>query len=280
MQKYDLAVAYRIYPKVSKVPPIYAKDKPKLAELCLHSFKKSLGNLRVKMFVLLDNCPPEYDEIFLRSFKSEDIEFIRLGGAGNLATFSMQIDLLLKQTDSEYIYLAEDDYYYLPGKFHEMIDFLKANPDADFASPYDHLDYYTSELHRHKKEEKVFKNRRWHTAGSTCLTFLTTKKVLKETRAVFETYSKKNSDASLWCILTKEKVLNPLNGFKFIFRGGGLLKIFVKAWLHGAKDLLFGKKFKLWTPVPAIGTHMDELFLSPEIDWETEFNEAKKELNF
>ncbi len=280
MQKYDLVVAYRIYPAVSKVPPIYSKDKPKLAELCLHSFKKSLGGLRAKMIVLLDNCPPEYDDMFLRHFDTQDVEFIRLGGAGNLATFSMQIDLLLKQTDSEYVYFAEDDYFYLDGKFHEMTDFLKANPDADFASPYDHLDYYTSELHRHKKEEKTFKNRRWHTSGSTCLTFLTTKKILAETRDVFESYSRGNGDAALWAILTKQKVMEPMTGLKFTLRSGGLFKIFVKAWLYGAKNLLFGKKYKLWTPVPAIGTHMDSLFLSPEVDWQEVFNEAKEELHF
>ncbi|MES2766629.1 MAG: glycosyltransferase family 2 protein [Bacteroidota bacterium] len=280
MKKYDLTVAYRIYPKVSKVPPIFADDKLKLAEFCVYSFKKSLGDLHAKMFVLLDNCPPEYDDVFFRHFDSDDVEFIRLGGEGNAATFANQIDLLLTQNDSEYIYFAEDDYFYLTGEFSEMLDFLKENSNVDFCSPYDHLDYYTSELHRHKKEEKVFKNRHWHTAGSTCLTFLTTKKVLEESRKVFETYSRKNSDASLWCILTKEKVRNPLTALKFAIKDRALFKIVVKAWLHGTKHLLTARKFKLWTPVPAIATHMEDKYLSPDVNWDEVFKQAKEELHF
>ena len=46
----DLAIAYRIYPGISKIPPIYSDDKFKLSELCLRSFKQSLGGLRVKIW--------------------------------------------------------------------------------------------------------------------------------------------------------------------------------------------------------------------------------------
>lgn len=56
---YDLAVAYRIYPKVSKparsLP--FGDDKYQLSEACLKSFKESLGSLRVKLWALLDGCP-------------------------------------------------------------------------------------------------------------------------------------------------------------------------------------------------------------------------------
>ena len=45
LYNYDLAVAYRIYPGVSKVPPVFSQDKLKLAEFCLKSFKDSLGDL-------------------------------------------------------------------------------------------------------------------------------------------------------------------------------------------------------------------------------------------
>ena len=39
-------------------------DKSKLSELCLKSFKDSLGSLKVRMFVLLDDCPPSYEDLF------------------------------------------------------------------------------------------------------------------------------------------------------------------------------------------------------------------------
>ena len=61
---HDLAVAYRIYPSVSR-PALglpFSDDKYRLSEICLHSFKESLGSLRVKVWAILDGCPPEYAE--------------------------------------------------------------------------------------------------------------------------------------------------------------------------------------------------------------------------
>ena len=48
---HDLAVAYRIYPIVSR-PALglpFSEDKYRLSEVCLRSFKESLGPLRVKI---------------------------------------------------------------------------------------------------------------------------------------------------------------------------------------------------------------------------------------
>ncbi len=139
---YDLAIAYRIFPGVSKTPPIFQNNKYKLAHLCLKSFKESLGSLNAKIYVLLDNCPPEYEDLFQRYFEKEDLEIIRLKGIGNQATFKLQLEILLKQSYSEIVYFAEDDYFYFPKQFEKMIHFLKRNGDVDFVTPYDHLDYY------------------------------------------------------------------------------------------------------------------------------------------
>lgn len=54
---YDLVVAYRVYPGIAKIPPVYANDKLKLVELCFKSFVLSLADLKVKIYVLLDGCP-------------------------------------------------------------------------------------------------------------------------------------------------------------------------------------------------------------------------------
>src|ERR1039458_534654 len=90
----DLAVAYRIYPGVSKSPAFFSTDKFRLSEMCLHSFKRALGGLRVKIWALLDGCPPEYEALFRDTFRSNDLEILSLNKIGNLATFSLQIDLL------------------------------------------------------------------------------------------------------------------------------------------------------------------------------------------
>jgi hypothetical protein len=46
-----------------------------------------------------------------------------------------------------------------------------------------------------------------------------------------------------------------------------LVKVIAKTWLFGWSQILFGKRRKLWTPVPGIATHMDFNALSPTIDW-------------
>jgi hypothetical protein len=259
---YDLCVAYRIYPRVSKVPPVFKDDKYKLSEFCLKSFKDSLGDLKAKIFVLLDGCPPEYDELFRKYFMDEDLELIRLEGVGNLATFSLQIKVLLEQEFSDLVYFAEDDYFYMPNQFNEMIELLKENDDVDFVSPYDHPDDYLLKLHDHPYQVKATSKRHWRTASSTCLTFLTAKSTLEMTREVFESYTHGNHDASLWMSLTKHNMFNAIKALKN--RKEHLYyKVIRLAWRYNPKQLIWGHKWKLWVPLPSIGIHLESDFLPP-----------------
>lgn len=274
---YDVAVAYRIYPKVSKVPPVFAEDKYRLSELCLGSFRKSLGSLRVKMFVILDNCPPEYEELFRRHFEERDLEFIRLNGAGNYRTFELQIEILLQQKCSENVYFAEDDYYYLPGQFPAMVDYINSGPDIDFVTPFDHIHYYTLDLHRHSNEIRVHGSKHWRTANSTCLTFLTTKRTLASTKRVFRTYRHKNNDSSIWLSLTKYRVFNPILPIKYFFgRQWFLLEIISFAWLFCWSQILFGRQRKLWASIPSIATHMNSKLMAPVVDWTRHFTAVQQ----
>lgn len=261
-KNYDLSVAYRIYPRVSKVPPVFKDDKYKLSEFCLKSFKNSLGDLKAKIFVLLDGCPPEYEELFKKYFEDEDLELIKLEGVGNLATFALQIKILLEQKFSDTIYFAEDDYFYMPNQFSEMLELLKENDDVNFVSPYDHPDDYLLKLHEHPYQVKATSSRHWRTASSTCLTFLTDKTTLKKTREVFESYTHGNHDASVWMSLTKYNMFNP---FKTIKNRKEHLyyKVIRLAWRYNRKQLLLGKKWKLWVPLPTIGIHLESDFLPP-----------------
>src|SRR3984893_17367011 len=203
--QYDVSVAYRIYPKVADAASSFpcSGDKLRLSELCLRSFIESLKNLRVKVWVLLDGCPDGYANLFRKYFDAQDLVLMPLQCLGNQATFAKQIDILLQQEDSELVYFAEDDYFYLPDQFSCMIDFLQQHEDVDFVSPYDHLDCYTMDLHRQPKWLTVHGGRHWRTAASTCLTFLTRRGTLKKTAAVFRSYERGNFDCSLWLSLTK-----------------------------------------------------------------------------
>ena len=255
---------------------MFPEDKLRLARLCLRSFRASLGAVRAKMFVLLDGCPPEFDEVFTECFESSDLELIRLGGVGNRQTFSRQIEILLRQDYADAVYFAEDDYFYLPGQFGVMLNFLRDYPGADFISPYDHPDYYTLPLHGSHQLSKEYGDRRWRTAASTCLTFLTTKQTLARTRRVFQTYASGNPDVCLWLSLTKQAVFNPAiiwRCFRERIAMGGFVAV---SWLYGWQQILAGHPWKLWVPNPSIATHMEQRFLAPGIDWGAHFQSVGK----
>ncbi len=265
MKEYDLTIAYRIYPKVSKVPPVYQNDKFKLSEFCINSFKEGLGDLKAKVIVLFDNCPIEYEDLFKNQFEEEDLEFIHLEGVGNQATFGLQIKTLLDQEYSELVYFAEDDYFYMPHAFEEMVNLIK-NGNVDFISPYDHLDYYKYIMHQHKVLITATEKRHWKTSNSTCLTFLTTKKTLQKTRKTFESYVNGNWDSSLWLSLSKEWLWNPFKIVSSYLKGDKLFAaIMLKAWYHCWTQILFGKRYKLWTPIPTLGIHLESDYLPPTV---------------
>jgi hypothetical protein len=271
----DLAVAYRIYPGISKNPAFFSEDKLKLSEMCLLSFKKACANLRVKMWVLLDGCPIGYETLFRRVFGDQDLEIINLESIGNLATFSLQIDLLTKQTESEFVYFAEDDYFYFPDALHKMIEFSRANSDVDFVTPYDHPDSYDTSSRTERHLVRPFGDRYWRTASSTCLTFLTSRKNLLRTKSTFMTYSKGNMDCPMWLALTqKVELANVRVHWHDLFR----LKTWIKTWKWGLADVLFGRRYQLWAPMPALGTHMESSRLSPVIDWAARFHDANEEI--
>ncbi|MBF4474376.1 glycosyltransferase family 2 protein [Methanobacterium formicicum] len=265
-KKYDLTIAYRIYPKISKNPIVFNKDKYKLSELCLRSLKKSLGDLKVKMIVLLDNCPSEYSDLFKRYFDPDDLELIHLEGVGNLKTFSMQIEILLDQKFSDVVYFAEDDYYYLPNQFSEMINFLIKSDDVDFVSPFDHIDYYKYNFHNYNSKIKFCEKKHWRTVATTCLTFLTTKETLKNTQNIFKSYTRGNYDTSIWASLTKYNIFNPFKLLRYQEKPY-FIGVFFKSWRYSVIQNFFGKRWSLWTPIPTIATHVETEDVSPTLEW-------------
>jgi hypothetical protein len=231
--------------------------------------------LRVKLWVLLDGCPDEYARLFEKYFDAKDLVLLPLLGVGNQATFGKQIDILLEQEESELVYFAEDDYVYLPKQFPRMLDFLRAHEDVHFVTPYDHLDCYTMEIHRHPKWVRVYGGHHWRTAASTCLTFLTKRESLRRKKGIFRSYCRRNHDCSLWLSLTKKSLFNPVQFFRFALQERHSAKIIAKAWLYGWPQIFFGKQMKLWVPIPGIATHLDAHGLSPTIDWVTMIKQAE-----
>jgi hypothetical protein len=268
--KFDLAVCYRIYPGVSRDPIFGFKDKLALARLNLETFREGIGNLKIKLWVLLDNCPPAYTELLKSIFPETPMELIPLGGEGNSATFIRQVEILSTQTDAGLVYFAEDDYLYLPHSLERAVNFMRHHPEADFVTPYDHADFHSKFVHRFRGPEIFEDGCRWRTVASTCLTFMARREAVAESTTVFKTYVK-NSDLGIWMALTKKRVCNPWSWIRSLGDGLYFPASHALAWRHAWRQILFGKRRKLWSPEPALITHMENSGLAPGVDWERAF---------
>ncbi len=262
---FDIAIAWRIYPGVSKTPIIHRDSKYRLVRTSLLSFRASAAGLSISYYFILDGCPPEYEQLINEIFVGEKLTVIHTPRIGNLPTFQKQIDILLGQADAEVVYFAEDDYLYMPGEFKAMKELLATAKDVDFVSGYAANDIFTHPIHKHKRDVRYAAGKFWMTANSTCLTFMTTRTVLAATRKIFQTYVKGNNDCALWLVLTKTHILNP---FAYIRYSGnkecfGILKMAVKYSFR----YFLSRKYTLWVPLPAICTHLESGLETPGTDW-------------
>jgi hypothetical protein len=283
---YDVAVTWRVYPKVSasSPPPIFGDDKLKLSELCLRSFKDSIGDLRVKLWAVLNSCPPEYEEMFYRVWGKENLVIVRLPGVPASASLYEAIQILTRQADAEVIFLACDDYFYLPGQFRAAVNFIRQNPDADFVTVYDHLELHTTDLHRLQCETRKAGDRTWMTCVSTTDTYMTTRKTLTELHPFFLRLKKSFAsghwpDLGTWMALTKKRVFNPFKLVQWSFNRRYWAFSIVLGWVYCWRQVLFGRRYKLWGPQPSIATHMVAGLEAPGIDWQKEFERQLPELS-
>jgi hypothetical protein len=272
--KYDLTIAYRIYPKISKVPPIYDNNKLILSKICLESFKKSLGKLNVKIYVLLDNCPNEYEKLFIDNFNKNDLVIIHVN-LGNKGTFKKQIEILSAQNDSEMVYFAEDDYFYIKD-IKNMVNLL-SNNIADFVTPYEHPACYNSSQII-SNNIGIFDRQRYVSVQHACLTFMTTKEILIRNKKYLSIFSDwYGSDFVVWGCITLGN-----NYFKYVkllfnLKNYNLetLKVYGSMILFAIHRFVFNKKYRLFMPIETFATHMESNYLSPGVDWNIYFRNAK-----
>jgi len=268
----DLAIAYRVYPGISKIPAFHPDNKFELSRLCLRSFRRALGGLQFKVWAVLDGCPSEYADLFRSTFSPDELEIVETPKIGNLETFARQIDILLGQQEAELVMFAEDDYFYRRDALVEMVEFARSRSDADFITPYDHPDSYDTSSKHERHRVLASGKRHWREASSTCLTFITNRKTLRATEPLMRSYSRGNMDCSLWLALTqKTELMSPRVHAADAVR----LKIWAKTWLWGWRNLLFSRRYHLWSPMPTLSTHMESTGLAPLVPWADEFLEAE-----
>lgn len=277
---HDLVVAYRVYPGISKKPAVFAADKLAMTELSIASFKRSCGALKLRVIALLDGCPPEYEKIFRDVFKNDALEIRHLPQVGNQSTFAIQVNELSEIRSSEFVFFAEDDYFYREGAptgpapqvpaMERLVRWAQSQKDVEYVTPYDHPDLYSLSLHRNRglwrREGKLAGPAvgfEWQTVATTCLTFVARTSALKRDRESFLTYCRGNPDAGMWLVVTKVGVFNFLRILKFLLTEWDFFTFYVRAWQMGWKRFLFGPRARLWSPVPTVATHLESTGLAP-----------------
>lgn len=243
-----MEVFYRLYPgneKGNAERPFFPDDKLALAYVCLMSFVQSCASTMEspRLTFLLDGCPEPWQDM-VRHLSSlwdfEDVRVLTLDAIGNAPSFRFQLDLAL-ESQEDVIYFAEDDYLYRREAIREMYRF--ARQSDQFWTPYDHPDRYTRDDDRNGRATQIgvvgewkkladgtwqHKGWHWRRVESACMTFGGQKRLLEE----------------------NEKLLRDL-----ACMGRHL-------WYP-----LLDRGYELWSPIPALATHVRNAYLSMCADW-------------
>lgn len=203
-------------------------DKAKL----FGNFKKTI-NLDIADYTIVydENFGP-IQETFLKD--ESNVEIINFGYESG--SFSKTIDLVLDKnfSDDTIVYFLEDDYLHLPNWCEILLEAFSL--PIHYVSLYDHLDKYISGVGYDDLTSKIFvtDSVHWRTTPSTCNTYATKIKTLKEDYPIHKHYSDASPDGV------------SMDHSKFVHLGN------------------IGKV--LVTPIPGYSTHCDHL-QSPTIEW-------------
>lgn len=268
MKKFDLVIAYRIYPEVTKPTFIHEDDKLKLAAVCLSSLVQSAAGLHVRMHCICDGCPDVFIEMLQSTIPSTwTVSFDRTDRIGNYRTFSRQIDFLKEHTsDGVLSMFAEDDYYYLPGALESFVQLLAKSDDWDYATPYRHpnvetISYWAREIGPLNRTKRVG----FRYVPSTCLTFLV-KDMSRFNSHFWKRFSHQFGDGPLWVATT----IDPIRTVSCLVRATlrwekSFMKIFWRSLV--LKCLYSQDGSRLIEPTTNISTHAEKPFLSKGTDW-------------
>jgi len=254
---HDLAVCYRICPKPPKPNVLGLTDKLDVVASGLSSFKRSIGPLRVKLWIILDDCPPEYLKLVKRRLYNVDHDIISGQWRSINGTLLKQIEVLTTQTDAPFCYFAEDDYLFKPGGMAAAHRFMRLHPFVDAISLAYHSDYNRRWVDRINEREYEFEGIVWKRQVASTSSFMIRRDSLIESAPTIRTFVDGNSDLGFWMALTKLRVFNPW----VLVRGWGdgrfIPGSMALAWWHCRDQILNGRKLLLFAPQPSLATHME-----------------------
>lgn len=226
-------------------------------ELCLKSFTLSMLNYKKEednfvIRIIVDNrekVTKKSKIMILKYAKLLKAKIIRLNFKSNTRSYQYVLDLALRESNLEDIcFLVEDDYLFIENAVKVLYEaYLNLCPD--YLTPYDHPVRYDYNFSLGSDlphwENRIFLSSNYHfrSQESTCMTFMTSAKILIEDKEIHKYFSSLNrkcpNDRELFRSLQN---LNHLNDSR-------------------PKRLLLG-------PIPSIATHSHKDYLAPCINWD------------
>jgi hypothetical protein len=170
-------------------------------EVCLINFMKAFHE--IPMTIIADKCSEETHCMLSEVNKNHNTVSTDYGNAGSLRH---AIELAISECeDNEVIYFAEDDYLHLRNSPTLIKEGIKR---SEYVTLYDHPDKYTSQYNG-GEFSKVIKTEssHWRYTISTCMTFGSTVKTLKEDLDIWKKFTNETHphDHLIFKELGKEK---------------------------------------------------------------------------
>jgi hypothetical protein len=71
----------------------------------------------------------------------------------------------------------------------------------------------------------------------------------------------------MWLVLTKTFIRNPFAYLRFMLTHAESFSIMKVAVKYSFRYFFNRRRYRLWVPLPAIGTHLEKELVSPDTDW-------------
>lgn len=252
-----MIIYYRISDKGNPKEKIPQAGKMECLENAVHEF--GVENIRV----IADNCKPETHQFIEKLGLSYETTSL-----GNSKSFLYMVERILQEcSESDTVYLLEDDYIHLEGSKKLLLEGIEI---ADYVTLYDHPDKYKVEKeggnplnHPSLHPAKIFvtTGSHWRETDSTTMTFACKVSTLKEDLPVWKYYTQDNNpdDFHGFMKLTNKSFFDALSFF---------LRRRKREFFIIIKNIVLRKKTRLLvSALPARSTHAEIAWLSPVVDW-------------
>ncbi len=254
---------FRTYPGFSE-NNLFAQSKQELIDVCYKSIKQYLNHVHV--CAVINNSTPEYTELIRGKFPAihhvsapcDRNDFwnnkMVFGGVGSFfKTYEYIFEN--KHEDDDVIMILEDDYLFVEDGFRQWVDGIRYFDG--FISPYDPPDRYRRNDDAYAKKTLLWlhNNRHWRKIESTTSTI----------GGKFKYFKKAFFVAKIPRLYIRR--FHP--GYFFGKEFASIDRVFYRRchyWL----------RINLFSPIPAIATHLSKGQLSPGVDWEKRFKELQK----